>query len=49
MTGAAFLADVEQVLAPVLVPGDVVVPDNLAAHKVDGVAQALHAAGASIL
>ena len=49
MTGAAFLADVEQVLAPVLVPGDVVVLDNLAAHKVDGVAQALHAAGASIL
>ena len=49
MTGAAFLAYVEQMLAPVLAPGDVVVLDNLAAHKVDGIAQAVHAAGASIL
>ena len=30
-------------------PGDVVVLDNLAAHKVDGVRQAIAAAGASIL
>jgi hypothetical protein len=49
MTGAAFLAYVEQVLAPVLAPGDVVVLDNLAAHKVDGVARAIRAAGASVL
>ncbi len=34
MTGAAFLAYAEQVLAPTLAPGDVVVLDNLAAHKV---------------
>ena len=49
MTGAAFRAYVEQFLAPALAPGDVVVLDNLAAHKVDGVRQAITAAGASIL
>ena len=49
MTGAAFKAYVEQVLAPALGNGDVVVMDNLAAHKVDGVRQAIAAAGASIL
>ena len=49
MTGAAFRAYVEQFLAPSLEPGDVVVLDNLAAHKVDGVRQAIAAAGASIL
>ena len=49
MTGLAFRAYVEQCLAPALEPGDVVVLDNLAAHKVDGVRQAIAAAGASIL
>jgi len=49
MTGLAFRAYVEQFLAPVLEPGDVVVLDNLAAHKVAGVRQALAAAGAAIL
>ena len=49
MTGAAFLAYVEQVLAPTLAPGDVVVLDNLAAHKVAGVRDAIAAAGASVL
>jgi transposase len=49
MTGPAFRAYVEQFLAPALEPGDVVVLDNLAAHKVDGVCQAIAAAGASIL
>jgi transposase len=49
MTGTAFRAYVEQFLAPALRPGDVVVLDNLAAHKVDGVRQALAAAGASLL
>jgi transposase len=49
ITGAAFQAYVEQILAPVLAPGDVVVLDNLAAHKVDGVAQTIRAVGASIL
>jgi transposase len=49
MTGPTFAAYVEQFLAPALEPGDVVVLDNLAAHKVDGVRQAIAAAGASIL
>jgi len=49
ITGTAFCAYVEQFLAPALAPGDVVVLDNLAAHKVAGVRPALAAAGASIL
>ena len=49
MNGPAFKAYVEQFLAPALSPGDVVVLDNLAAHKVDGVRQAIAGAGASIL
>ena len=49
MTGFAFRAYVEQFLAPALAPGDVVVLDNLAAHKVDGVRQAITAASAAIL
>jgi transposase len=49
VTGVAFRAYVEQFLAPDLAPGDVVVLDNLAAHKVDGVRQAIAAARASLL
>jgi transposase len=49
MTGEVFRAYVEQMLAPALQPGDVVVMDNLAAHKVTGVREALRAAGASVL
>jgi transposase len=37
MDGAAFLAYVQQVLAPELGPGEVVVMDNLPAHRVAGV------------
>ena len=36
MDGASFLAYVEQILVPTLQPGDIVIADNLAAHKVDG-------------
>ncbi len=39
MNGAAFRAYVEQVLVPTLSPGDVVVMDNLPAHKAEGVRQ----------
>jgi transposase len=49
MTGDVFRAYVEQMLAPALSPGDVVVMDNLAAHKVAGVPEAIRAAGASLL
>ncbi len=44
-----FRAYVQQMLAPALQPGDVIVMDNLAAHKVAGVAEAIRAAGASLL
>jgi len=33
MNGAAFLAYVEQMLVPTLKPGDIVIMDNLPAHK----------------
>jgi transposase len=49
MTGEAFRAYVEQVLAPELEPGDAVVMDNLRPHKVAGVREAIQAAGASVL
>jgi transposase len=42
-------AYVEQVLIPELSPGDVVVLDNLAAHKVAGIRAMIQAAGASLL
>ena len=48
ITGARFLAYVEQCLAPTLRPGDVVVLDNLGAHKVTGVREAIEAAGAEL-
>jgi hypothetical protein len=46
MNGNAFLADVEQVLAPTLKPGDIIVLDNLSAHKVPGIREAIEAVGA---
>jgi transposase len=49
INGARFLAWVEQALAPTLRPGDIVVLDNLRAHKVKGVRTALEAAGAELL
>jgi transposase len=49
INGARFLAYVEQALAPTLRPGDIVVLDNLAAHKVKGVRAAIAAAGAELL
>ena len=48
MNAPTFLAYTEQLLAPSLLPGDVVVMDNLASHKVAGVAEAIEAAGASV-
>lgn len=49
MNGAIFLAYLAQCLVPTLQPGDIVVMDNLGAHKVDGVRQAIEAAGAVLL
>lgn len=48
MHGAAFLAYVEQVLVPTLSPGDIVVMDNLPAHKLAAARQAIEAAGAEL-
>jgi len=48
MDGAAFLAYVEQVLGPTLVPGDIVVMDNLPAHKPTAVRQAIERTGAEM-
>jgi transposase len=48
MNGEAFLAYVEQVLAPSLSEGDMVVIDNLPAHKVKGVREAIEARGAKL-
>lgn len=49
MNGDAFRAYAEQVLAPELRPGDVVVMDNLPSHKVSGIREAIEAAGARLL
>lgn len=48
MNGTAFLAYVEQVLAPTLSQGDIVVMDNLPAHKPVAVREAIEAAGAEL-
>ena len=49
MNGEAFLVYVEKVLIPSLAAGDIVVVDNLPAHKVDGVRSQIEAAGAILL
>jgi len=49
INGAAFLAYVEQFLAPTLSPSNVVVLDNLSSHKVNGVREAIEACGAALL
>jgi transposase len=46
--GDIFLAYLEQVLCPQLGPGDVVVMDNLAAHKVAGVRDRIQQTGAEL-
>ena len=46
--GASFLAYIEQILVPTLAPGDIVIADNLAAHKVAGVRAAIERVGAML-
>jgi transposase len=48
MDGEMFLAWVEQGLVPQLQPGDWVIMDNLATHKVSGVRAAIEGAGARL-
>jgi len=49
MNGAAFTAYAETLLAPALQPGDIVIMDNLPAHKVAGARAAIEAAGAELI
>jgi len=49
MDGPAFLTYLREVLTPELSPGDVVICDNLATHKVKGVSETIASAGASLL
>ncbi len=49
MNGAIFQAWLEQQLAPTLTEGDVVIMDNLPAHKVAGVRTIIEKAGAKLL
>lgn len=49
MTGEWFVAYVEQVLAPTLRPGDIVILDNLPAHNSAAAREAVQATGARML
>jgi transposase len=49
MNGITFLAYVRQQLVPTLAVGDWVIMDNLAAHKVAGVREAIEAARAKVI
>ncbi len=48
INGRIFLACIRQHLCPVLRRGDAVVMDNLSAHKLAGVAEAIAAVGAKV-
>jgi transposase len=48
MNGESFRAYIEQFVVPILRPGDIVVMDNLASHKVAGIRKAIEAAGAEL-
>ena len=49
INGAIFRAYIEQQLVATLRPGDTVIMDNLAAHKVAGVREAIEAVGAKLV
>ena len=49
INGDWFLSYVEQVLAPTLSEGDIVIMDNLPAHKVTGIREAIEARDARLL
>jgi transposase len=49
INGNVFLAYVEQVLVPTLEIGDIVIMDNLPAHKTAGVRDAIEGAGAKLM
>ncbi|NTJ62916.1 hypothetical protein G6M50_15305 [Agrobacterium rhizogenes] len=45
----AFRAYVEQILVPTLISGDIIMMDNLRAHKAEGVRQAIEVASCQLL
>ena len=49
INGESFLAYTEQVLAPALAPGDVVIMDNLGSHKSQAVRAAIRKMGARLI
>ena len=49
MDGKAFKTYLETQLVPTLKPGDIVIADNLPAHKVAGVKEIIEQAGATIV
>jgi transposase len=49
MNGRIFRTYVERCLVPTLCPGDIVIMDNLRAHKVAGVREAIEAVGAVLV
>lgn len=48
MNGLIFITWIEKALVPTLKPGDIVIMDNLPAHKVKGVRQAIETVGAKL-
>src|SRR5690606_15186499 len=48
INGQCFRAYVEQLLVPILEPGDIVIMDNLGSHKSAAIRQMIHAAGARL-
>lgn len=49
INGESFLAYTEQVLAPTLAPGDIVIMDNLGSHKSQAVRAAIRKVGARLI
>jgi transposase len=49
LNGELFRAYVEQFLVPTLKPGDIVVMDNLSAHKVSGIVETIETAGVKLM
>ena len=48
INGSSFLAYVEQILVPTLLPGDIVIMDNLGSHKGKAVRHAIRKVGAKL-
>jgi transposase len=48
INGESFLAYIEQLLVPILRPGDIVIFDNLGSHKGKAVRRAIRAVGAKL-